>query len=71
MAQEPLLNLSFTIRSVLDLSVRITTVLEEKNPSSTVYRWYATSGENEPFDGVSTVVGDGLLTFDSTGNLIS
>lgn len=54
------------------LSVRITTVLEDKNPNSTVYRWYATSGENEPLDGgASIVVGDGLLTFDPNGNLLS
>ena len=55
------------------LNVRITTVLETKQPNSTTYRWYATSGENEPFpsSGVSTVVGDGLLTFDPHGNLLS
>jgi len=55
------------------LNVRITTVLEEKNPNSTVYRWYATSGDNEPFPsaGVTTVVGDGLLTFDPNGNLLT
>jgi len=53
------------------LTVRVTTVLEEKNPNSTVYRWYATSGDNEPFpsDGLTTVVGDGLLSFDANGNL--
>ena len=56
----------------LPLSVRITTVLEEKLPNETVYRWYASSGDNEPFtaDGVSTVVGDGVLRFDSNGDLI-
>ena len=54
----------------LPLNVRVTTVLEEKNSNETVYRWYATSGENEPFTGVDTVVGDGLLRFDSNGDLI-
>lgn len=55
------------------LNVRITTVLETKSSNATVYRWYASSGDNEPFpsQGVSTVVGDGLLTFDTNGNLIS
>ena len=54
------------------LNVRVTTVLEDKNPNSTVYRWYASSGDNEPIDGgASTVVGDGLLTFDPNGNLLS
>ncbi len=54
----------------LPLNVRITTTLEEKLPNETIYRWYATSGENEPFNGVSTVIGDGLLRFDSNGDLI-
>ncbi|MCH7751039.1 MAG: flagellar hook-basal body complex protein [Planctomycetes bacterium] len=55
----------------LPLKVRITTTLETKNPNSTVYRWYATSAESEPLSGVSTVVGDGLLEFDSNGDLTS
>ena len=56
----------------LPLNVRITTVLEEKNASSTVYRWYATSGENEPLAPDQTiVVGDGRLEFDSNGDLIT
>ena len=56
----------------LPLNVRITTVLEEKKPNETVYRWYASSGENEPFagEGVDTVIGDGLLRFDAHGDLI-
>ena len=55
----------------LPLKVRITTTLEEKNSNSTVYRWYATSAENEPLSGVSTVIGDGLLEFDGNGDLTS
>jgi flagellar hook protein FlgE len=55
----------------LPLKVRITTTLETKNPNSTVYRWYATSADSEPLQGVSTVVGDGLLEFDSNGDLVS
>jgi len=55
----------------LPLKVRITTTLETKNSNSTVYRWYATSSENEPLSGVSTVIGDGLLEFDGNGDLTS
>ncbi len=55
----------------LPLKVRITTTLEQKNSNSTVYRWFATSAENEPLSGVTTVVGDGLLEFDSNGDLTS
>ncbi len=53
------------------LSVRVTTVRETSaDPgNSTTYRWYATSSGNEPDGGVSTVVGDGLLVFDSQGDL--
>lgn len=53
----------------LPLKIRVTTVLEEKNPTNTVYRWYASSAENEPLEGVTTVVGNGLLEFDSNGDL--
>ena len=56
----------------LPLNVRITTVLEEKNSSSTVYRWFATSGENEPLLPDQTIViGDGRLEFDSNGDLVT
>lgn len=53
----------------LPLSVRVTTVLEEKSGNSTTYRWYATSAENEPVSGISTVIGDGVLVFDQNGDL--
>ncbi len=55
----------------LPLKVRITTTLETKNTNSTIYRWYATSADSEPLQGLSTVVGDGLLEFDSHGDLVS
>ncbi|MEM6329323.1 MAG: flagellar hook-basal body complex protein [Planctomycetota bacterium] len=55
----------------LPLKVRITTVLEETTSNSTIYRWFASSGDNEPLAGVSTVVGDGLLEFDSNGDLVA
>ena len=53
----------------LPVKIRITTVLETKDSNSTTYRWYATSADNQPLDGVSTVVGDGILIFDSNGDL--
>ncbi len=53
----------------LPIKVRLTTVLEAKDGSSTTYRWYANSANNEPLTGVSTVVGNGILVFDSKGDL--
>ncbi|WP_231956375.1 flagellar hook-basal body complex protein [Posidoniimonas polymericola] len=59
----------------LPLKVRVTTVLEESPTSeqgnSTRYRWYATSADNEATGSNTTVVGDGILTFDSEGDLIA
>ncbi len=53
------------------VNVRITTVLESKDGDNTVYRWYATSQDNEPSSGVDTALGNGTITFDSNGNVIS
>lgn len=53
----------------LPINVRITTVLESRDGNSTTYRWYATSADNEPLNGTSTVVGDGILVFDGNGDL--
>lgn len=53
----------------LPINVRITTVLEARDGNSTTYRWFATSADNEPLNGTSTVVGDGILTFDGNGDL--
>ncbi len=49
------------------LTVQLTTVVEQKNDSSTVWRWFATSGDNEPLTGDSTVVGTGLISYDDNG----
>lgn len=51
----------------IPLKVQLTTVLEEKNVSSTVWRWFATSGDNEPLSGVNTVVGTGTIVYDDDG----
>lgn len=54
------------------LTVRLTTVLEAADSNSTTYRWYATSGDSQPTaPDVSTVVGNGVMVFDSRGDLIS
>jgi len=50
------------------LSVRLTTVLESRNSTTSTYRWFATSGNNAPSTGVETTVGTGLISFDGNGN---
>ncbi len=52
----------------IPLTIQLTTVIEEINDSSTVWRWFATSGDNEPLTGNSTVVGTGLITYDGDGD---
>jgi flagellar hook protein FlgE len=52
------------------ISVRITTVLESKSDTETVFRWFATSGDNESLDG-GTDVGTGLIRFNSNGLIAS
>jgi flagellar hook protein FlgE len=49
------------------INVRVTTVLEAQNNSATIYRWFATSDDNEPLTGVSTALGTGTITFDGNG----
>lgn len=54
------------------LTVRMTTVLESADSNSTTYRWYASSGSSQPTPPEqTTAVGNGLMIFDSRGNLIS
>jgi len=54
----------------IPLNVRLTAVLESRSSTSTVYRWFADSSDNDPEAGVDIAVGTGLLTFDGTGSLI-
>lgn len=54
----------------IPMNVRITAVLEKVTDSSTVYRWFADSGDNSPASGAEIAVGTGLVTFDGQGNLI-
>jgi flagellar hook protein FlgE len=55
----------------IPLNVRLTTVKEVETSDSRTYRWYATSEDNEPSSGVDTVLGNGTITFDSNGRIIS
>ncbi|MBX7072852.1 MAG: flagellar hook-basal body complex protein [Pirellulales bacterium] len=54
----------------IPLNVRLTAVLESRNATTTTYRWFADSADNDPTSGVQTAVGSGLVTFDGKGNLI-
>lgn len=53
------------------LDVRLTTVLESRDGTSTTYRWFADSSDNDPTTGEQISVGTGLVSFDGEGNLIS
>ena len=53
------------------LNVRVTTVMEEQTGSTTTFRWFATSEDNQPTSGVNTFLDSGTLVFDRSGNLIS
>ncbi len=55
----------------IPMGVRITTVLESRTDTSSTYRWYADSKDNDPLTGVGIGVGTGLITFDSQGNVLS
>jgi len=52
----------------IPLAVRLTAVLESRNSTSTTYRWFADSADNDPSSGVQIAVGTGLLVFDGEGN---
>ena len=55
----------------IPLNVRVTTVLENIDGTSTSFRWIADSPDNEPISGNTTHVGTGVITFDGEGNVIS
>jgi len=55
----------------IPISVRITATLEQRTSTTTVYRWYADSPDNQPATGVEIAVGTGLITFDGEGNFVS
>jgi flagellar hook protein FlgE len=53
------------------VNVRVTAVLESLSDNTTVYRWFAESGDNSPAVGTDVTVGTGLITYDGEGRLIS
>ncbi len=53
------------------LNVRITTVMEAQDGTSTTYRWFATSEDNQPATGVNTFLDSGTIVFDRSGNIVS
>lgn len=55
----------------IPLNVRITTVLQERTDSATIYRWFADSSDNSPLSGSDTSVGTGLISFDGEGKFVS
>ncbi len=55
----------------IPIRVRLTAVLEEKTGSSTTYRWFADSPDNDPLTGSEIAVGTGRITFDGEGNFVS
>ncbi len=54
----------------IPLNVRLTAVLESLNGTTTTYRWFADSGDNDPASGVRIAVGTGLITFDGEGKFL-
>jgi flagellar hook protein FlgE len=56
------------------LNVRVTTALESTANGQQTYRWFATTPDNvptgDPLQDTATVVGTGLISFDSKGALI-
>ncbi len=53
------------------LTVKVSMVLESRDSTSTTFRWFANSADNQPVTGVDTTVGTGLVTFDSSGQFFS
>lgn len=52
----------------IDISVRLTAVLESRSSTATTYRWFADSPNNDPDSGSAIAVGTGLISFDGNGN---
>ena len=53
------------------VSVRLTTVLEQRSSADARFRWIATSADNNPATGVGTLVGTGLIITDGQGRFVS
>ncbi|MCC6512086.1 MAG: flagellar hook-basal body complex protein, partial [Pirellulaceae bacterium] len=55
----------------LPIRTRVTAVLQSRDDTATVYRWFADSADNSPASGSGISVGSGLLTFDGNGNFVA
>ncbi len=55
----------------IGLSVRLTAALESRTSTTTTYRWFADSPDNDDIFGPEIGVGTGLITFDGEGNFVS
>lgn len=55
----------------LPIRMRVTSVMERRTDTETIYRWYADSADNSPASGGKISVGTGLIRFDGTGNFVT
>jgi flagellar hook protein FlgE len=55
----------------IPLNVRVTTVLESRDSTTTTYRWFADSTDNDPSSGANISVGTGQIKFDGEGNVLA
>lgn len=55
----------------IPLNVRVTAVLQSRTATTTTYRWFADSPQNDPLTGNAINVGTGLVTFDGQGKFVS
>ncbi len=55
----------------IPIQTRVTVVLESRTSTSTTYRWFADSPDNQPASGARVSVGTGLIEFDGEGNVIN
>jgi flagellar hook protein FlgE len=54
----------------IPVQVRVTVVQESRTDTTTTYRWFADSPDNQPATGVNIAVGTGLIVFDGEGKVI-
>ena len=52
------------------MDVRVTAVLESQTDTTSVYRWFADSADNDPATGAAIAVGTGQITFDGEGRVV-
>ncbi len=53
----------------IPINVRVTAVLESRDSTTTAYRWFAESPQNDPLTGAEIAIGTGLILFDGEGNV--